>query len=147
MNKPVKPPNAVDVAELPLPPSPTEKRDMLIRATTDFDKVFPPESPAAAIDRSVAEGKISLATRDDDFEKVDFDWEDRECVVLPEQPQTAVYWNTQDELVIRQRRWPDDDPCIFVSRASVAEFIDRLTDICGVPSFGGPEPKPAPVRK
>ena len=73
-----------------------------------------------------------------DGETVDFDWDDRESVVLPEQPETAVYWNPRGELVIRQRRWPDDDSIIYITRANLDTFLDRLTDICGVPSFGKP---------
>jgi hypothetical protein len=68
----------------------------------------------------------------------DFDWDDAEAVVLHEQPETAVYWNPNGDLVIRQRRWPDDDVFVVITEGSVDRFLDRLTDICGIPSVGGP---------
>jgi hypothetical protein len=68
----------------------------------------------------------------------DFDWNDAEAVVLHEQPATAVYFNKEGSLVIRQRRWPDDDAFIYIAETSIADFLDKLTDICGIPSFGGP---------
>jgi hypothetical protein len=68
----------------------------------------------------------------------EFDWSDTECVVLPEQPETAVYWNPRGELAIRQRRWPDDDSIIYITRANIDTFLDRLTEICGVPTVGKP---------
>ena len=67
-------------------------------------------------------------------EVVDFDWSDPESLVLSEQPETAIYWNPRGELVIRQRRWPDDDSILFISASNVGQFVDRLTDIVGIPS-------------
>lgn len=64
----------------------------------------------------------------------EFDWSDSESVIIPEQPETAAYFNKRGELVIRQRKWPDDDPCIFISPTQIAKFLDKLTDVCGVPS-------------
>jgi hypothetical protein len=66
----------------------------------------------------------------------DFDWSQDDSVILPEQPATAAYFNKREELVIRQRRWPDDDVVIFISPASIAKFLDKITDACGVPSAG-----------
>jgi hypothetical protein len=66
----------------------------------------------------------------------DFDWSQDDSIILPEQPATACYFNKREELVIRQRRWPDDDVFIFISPASVAKFLDKITDTCGVPSAG-----------
>ena len=68
----------------------------------------------------------------------DFDWDDAEAVVLHEQPETAVYWNPNGDLVIRQRRWPDDDVFVVITESSVDRFLDKLTDICGIPSMGKP---------
>jgi hypothetical protein len=39
-------------------------------------------------------------------------------------------------LVIRQRCWPDDDALIFIAADSVDRFIDKLTDVMGIPSAG-----------
>jgi hypothetical protein len=67
-----------------------------------------------------------------------FDWLNDNSVVLREQPETAVYFNADGALVIRQRAaWnQDDDPFVFINPANLGEFIDKLTDICGVPSVG-----------
>jgi hypothetical protein len=69
----------------------------------------------------------------------DFNWNDTESVILPEQPATACYWNPKGELVIRQKGWPDDDSFIYIAPNLVSEFIDKLTDLIGIPSVGGPE--------
>ena len=67
-----------------------------------------------------------------------FDWSDPEVVVLREQPETACYFNTANDLVIRQRRYPDDDSIIIIAANNIDTFLDKITDVCGVPSFGGP---------
>src|SRR3546814_13228500 len=42
-----------------------------------------------------------------------FSWtEDRDDIVLPEQPETAVYINAYGFVVIRQNGWPDDEDAI-----------------------------------
>jgi hypothetical protein len=66
----------------------------------------------------------------------EFDWEDADAIVLDAQAETAVYWNRRGELVIRQRHWPDDDSFILISRTNVSDFIDKLTDVVGIPSVG-----------
>jgi hypothetical protein len=39
----------------------------------------------------------------------DFDWSDRETVIVPEQTATALYINPNDDIVIRQKGDPYDD--------------------------------------
>ena len=68
----------------------------------------------------------------------DFDWSDTESVVLSEQRETAIYWNASGELVIRQKCWPDDDVWVVITDGQVDRFLDKLTDICGIPSIGKP---------
>ena len=69
----------------------------------------------------------------------DFNWSaDDSSIILREQPATAVYFNREGSLVIRQHRWPDDDTIIIIAASSIADFLDKLTDICGVPSVGKP---------
>jgi hypothetical protein len=68
----------------------------------------------------------------------DFDWGNDSSIILHEQPATAVYFNKDGSLVIRQHRWPDDDTVIFIAESSIADFLDKLTDVCGVPSYGKP---------
>ena len=69
----------------------------------------------------------------------EFKWSD-EGVVIQEQPETAVYFNQYDALVIRQRarEYGDDDPFVVISSENIQMFIDKLTDIVGIPSVGGP---------
>jgi hypothetical protein len=57
-------------------------------------------------------------------------------VVLPQQEATAVYVNRDNDVVIRQRRWPEDDVFIYIQNANVMTFIDKLCDVAGIPSFG-----------
>ena len=67
----------------------------------------------------------------------DFNWSaDDSSIILREQPETAVYFNREGSLVIRQHRWPDDDMVIFISASNIDTFLDKITDICGVPSVG-----------
>jgi hypothetical protein len=67
----------------------------------------------------------------------EFDWNDREApIVLAEQPETAVYRSPTGHLVIRQKDWPNDDIVVLISPQYIMEFVDRLTDVAGVPSFG-----------
>jgi hypothetical protein len=68
----------------------------------------------------------------------EFDCSDDDSIILREQPATAVYFNKEGSLVIRQHRWPDDDIFIYIAESSIGDFLDKLTDICGIPSFGGP---------
>jgi hypothetical protein len=67
----------------------------------------------------------------------DFDWDDTESVILPEQPATACYWNPKGGLVIRQKGWPDDDSFIYIAPDFISEFVEKLTDIVGIPGVGG----------
>ena len=67
--------------------------------------------------------------------KSDFDWNIDDSVILREQPATAVYFNKNDDLVIRQKRWPED-AFIYISAESLDTFLDKLSDACGIPSIG-----------
>jgi hypothetical protein len=66
----------------------------------------------------------------------EFSWLDNDSIVLREQPETAIYWNPYGALVIRQCGYPDDDRCVFITSENIQAFIDRLTDIVGIPSVG-----------
>jgi hypothetical protein len=66
----------------------------------------------------------------------DFDWtKNAESIVLASQEQTAIYFNQSGGLVVRQYRWPDDDVFIVVSKNNIPEFLNKLTDACGIVSF------------
>jgi hypothetical protein len=56
----------------------------------------------------------------------DFDWNTDNSVVITEQPETAIYWNSRDQMVIRQRGWPDDDSFLYFNRAMLPDLIDLL---------------------
>ena len=60
---------------------------------------------------------------------VDFDWNDDDAVVVPEQRAGAVYWNPRGQIVIRQLGWPDDDPFVFFApehAVTIAKAILKL---------------------
>jgi hypothetical protein len=59
----------------------------------------------------------------------DFSWADTEHVVLRCQPQTAVYLNPHDEVVIRQEAWPDEDVWVRIHRTNLWPLIARLQEI------------------
>jgi hypothetical protein len=68
----------------------------------------------------------------------EFDWNDDRLVTLPAQQQIAIYHNPKGSLVIRQMRdplWQQDDPFVCISASNIEEFLDQLTDVCGIPSF------------
>ncbi len=61
----------------------------------------------------------------------DFEWSelDRATKVVNEARETAVYLNTDGDVVIRQRRsWPDEqeDPFLVIPLYRVRALIDRL---------------------
>ena len=70
--------------------------------------------------------------------KPDFDWNNDDSVVLHHQPAVAAYINHAGGLTIRQERsWDqDEDIIIAIAPENVGEFIDKLTDVIGIPSFG-----------
>jgi hypothetical protein len=93
----------------------------------------PAEASQASLPAIVHPPALKPAENDSDF-----NWSDDDSIILREQPATACYFNKEGSLVIRQRRWPDDDTFIFIAAGSIADFLDKLTDICGIPSVGGP---------
>lgn len=51
----------------------------------------------------------------------DFSWtDDKDAIVLHEQPATAVYINGDSFIVIRQNNWPDDDSYIVIDPQNAA---------------------------
>ena len=67
----------------------------------------------------------------------EFSWYGDDSVILQEQRRTAVYFNTRDDLVIRQEAaWNDEnDTVAIIAKNNIEEFLDKLTDICGIPTF------------
>jgi hypothetical protein len=68
----------------------------------------------------------------------DFDWFKDDSIVLEEQPTTAVYTNSRNAIVIRQRAasYPDEDQFVFIAPHNLMTLIDRLCDMAGIPSAG-----------
>ncbi len=122
MNKPVK------LDELPLEPTPTQRRKMLIAGVEDFDNKMKPETAEEAVDTFLAKSTVvlaqaaprSLAEPDDRF-----DWHrDTDCVILHEQPATAVYFGGGGHLVIRQTNGYEDDITILIAPQNITEFLE-----------------------
>lgn len=57
----------------------------------------------------------------------DYDWNDTQKVLIPEQPPIAVYENRDGTLTIRQRQWPEDDTIITVNFDCIAILIEGLS--------------------
>jgi hypothetical protein len=140
MNKNVKP------TELPLEPTATEKRKMLIAGVEDFDAKVKPETAEEAVDNFLAKGALAreavetkvrstansilasagLPPVDRDYD--DFDWYEDPSVVLRSQPATAIYHNNKGHIVIRQERsWSEDsDPYVMISPENAVTFMEAL---------------------
>jgi hypothetical protein len=93
-----------------------------------------PTCSAPSLPVAVEEPKPKAAPAAPDSE--DFDWSDDSVVVIREQPETAIYFNLAGGLVIRQRKWPDDDAWVYINRELIQSFIDKLCDVVGIPSLG-----------
>lgn len=130
-------------------PTPHQRRAMLIAGVEDFDATHRPETAAECVDCCISEGKIGQPQTEDQAYPNEFDWFDDESIVLRPQLAVAIYNNERGGLVIRQERdWNEEsDTFIVIAPENVAAFVDRITDAAGIPSFGGPQPKPTPVRK
>ena len=109
------------------------KRDSWQRGQTNTATDARQERDNAATSDAVLPVVAHAASRADDDE---FDWHADGIVVFHEMPRTAIYWNQNGALVIRQERHYEEDVFIFISPDSVDSFIDKLTDFVGIPSFG-----------
>ncbi len=97
-------------------------------------EAIPSDNTDVAVRLSLGEQKTRLPPIVETSE--DFDWSDDDAVVIREQPETAIYYNQRGGLVIRQRNWPDDDVYVYFNAEVIDVFIDKLTDIVGIPSVG-----------
>ena len=68
----------------------------------------------------------------------EFDWNCSDSIVLQEQPETAVYLNPQNVVVIRQRApcWADEDSFVYIAPHNLMTLIDALCDLAGIPEVG-----------
>jgi hypothetical protein len=71
-------------------------------------------------------------------EDSDFDWRTDDSVILRQQPATAIYYNREGSLVIRQEREWDryEDTYIFIAPQNIDSFLEKLCDMAGIPSAG-----------
>jgi hypothetical protein len=59
-------------------------------------------------------------------------------VLCAEQSKITIEFDEHGNALLRQSEWPDDDDVILIRRDNIPDFIDRLTDALGIPSFGRP---------
>lgn len=76
----------------------------------------------------------------------DFSWtQDRDSIVLPEQPETAVYTNGKGFVVIRQNGWPDDeDAVVIIDPNNVRKLVAAMFAAAGIteaPMLALPKPQ------
>ncbi len=64
--------------------------------------------------------------------------DDGVTVLCPAQWEITIHFNEEGDAVLRQTNWPEDDDTIIIRRDNISEFIDRLTDALGIPTFGRP---------
>jgi hypothetical protein len=90
----------------------------------------PPTSPS--MDAVIGQVVAKYTGRGEPPEDPDWKWwgENRETIVLEEQPKTAVYWNQNDAVVIRQERSNDDeDTIVIVTKGNLRALINRLIEM------------------
>ena|SRR6266851_7122811 len=59
-------------------------------------------------------------------------------VLCAEQSKITIEFDEHGNALLRQSEWPDDDDVILIRRDNIPDFIDRLTDALGIPTFGRP---------
>jgi len=59
-------------------------------------------------------------------------------VLCPQQSKITIEFDEHGNAILRQSEWPDDDDVILIQRDNIPDFIDKLTDALGIPSFGRP---------
>ena len=93
--------------------------------------------PNAKDAKGVGEDVGKDVWKDVEEDAEEFSWNSDDSVVLQEQRRTAIYFNTRGELVIRQEAdWNEDtDTVLVIAKNNIPDFLDKLTDTCGVPSF------------
>ena len=96
-------------------------------------------TPACTLEPEKSEPTASESATASPVEDLGFNWSrDKDAVILEHQPAIAVYWNDAGGLTIRQEReWnEEEDHVVHIGRDNIDAFIDKLTDICGIPSVG-----------
>jgi hypothetical protein len=112
----------------------------------EYDKENPGRSTRQAVaDLGVSQTAVQNARKSGEHgcspvtrppKEEDFNWQDDSSIIVEKQLPIAVYFNKRNELVIRQEQEDDYDAFIFIALQNIGEFIDKLTDIVGIPSVG-----------
>ena len=142
------------------PPSPTERRHMLIAGAEDLNKLYPP-GPAEAttaeeqVDDAISKGVVNQAVVDAAVDQcrghIDRIREERQAkaaeqdeangeqtMVRPQSEITIQFRDDVGEWVIKQKNWPDDDGVIWINEEHMQVFLDALCDRLGIASVRGP---------
>jgi hypothetical protein len=59
-------------------------------------------------------------------------------VLCAQQDEVRIAFNDDGDAILTQRNWPEEDSVIIISRENLDTFLDKLCDVLGIPSFGGP---------
>jgi hypothetical protein len=59
---------------------------------------------------------------------------DGAMILCPGQLEVTAGFNESGDLIITQTNWLDDDSVIVIRAGNLWNFIDQLTDVCGVPT-------------
>jgi hypothetical protein len=63
---------------------------------------------------------------------------DGATLLCASQDKIEITFDDEGNASITQSCWPDEDQTILISRDNIDDFIDRLTDALGIPTFGRP---------
>jgi hypothetical protein len=117
------------------PPTPTERRHMLIEGCKDFDRMHSPETAEEAVDNAIAKRVVSLAPGQcppppgvvDEPKYDPFDPKEGDMVIA-HQPAVAVYENTSGAIVIIQATadYRGEDSIILVRPENLDALIVAL---------------------
>jgi hypothetical protein len=114
------------------------------RFTKEFDQVRQQPVVSSTVSRGDEtnavpwhEVEISTSTTSQPTSEDKFKWGD-ESTVLQDQRAIAIYFNDNEDLVIREAHpWNDDqDGFVIIRKGNIDAFLDKLTDFCGVPTAG-----------
>jgi hypothetical protein len=95
------------------------------RSPTCNEVAVPPATPIADPTATTQQAP----QRDYEEDVNDVDCQDDEDVIIRRQPETHVYWNAHNQIVIRQENWPDDDHFVVFSLDTIPRLIARLKEM------------------
>jgi hypothetical protein len=57
-------------------------------------------------------------------------------ILCAQQSEITIELDEEGNAVLCQSDWPEEDDVILIRRENIPDFVDRLTAVLGVPSFG-----------